>query len=65
MLKSVTELPFNRHVGIQTCVSDDAKAEIEKKGRSIVTIAVVVHDESGTNSLEANFDWYIARAPQE
>jgi hypothetical protein len=34
-------------------------AELSSKGRSVITIAVEIYDESGAHTLSATFDWFI------
>jgi len=36
-------------------------AELSSKGRSVITIAVEIYDESGAHTLSATFDWFIQR----
>ena len=36
-------------------------AELSSKGRSRVPITVELHDESGTHTLSATFEWFIQR----
>ena len=36
-------------------------AELSSKGRSLIAIAVDLHDASGTHTLSARFEWFIQR----
>ena len=36
-------------------------AELSSKGRSLIAIAVELHDASGTHTLSARFEWFIQR----
>jgi acyl-coenzyme A thioesterase PaaI-like protein len=36
-------------------------AELSSKGRSLISIAVEVHDETGAHTLSATFEWFIQR----
>ena len=36
-------------------------AELSSKGRSLISIAVELHDESGAHTLSAKFEWFIQR----
>ena len=36
-------------------------AELASKGRSIVLVAVELHDEAGTHALSATVEWFIQR----
>jgi acyl-coenzyme A thioesterase PaaI-like protein len=36
-------------------------AELASKGRSLIPIRVELHDESGTHTLSATFEWFIQR----
>ena len=40
---------------------DQLRAEMEAKGRAMITIAVEVHDESGVHTLSAAVEWFITR----
>ena len=40
---------------------DQARAELETKGRTIVSVAVDVHDASGAHTLSATVEWFITR----
>jgi acyl-coenzyme A thioesterase PaaI-like protein len=37
------------------------EADLAAKGRALVSIAVELHDESGTHALSATVEWYIKR----
>ena len=38
-------------------------ADITRKGRALVAVAVELHDESGAHTLSAEVEWFIQRAP--
>ena len=40
---------------------DAVLAEINDRGRALLTVSVQVHDESGTHVLSANVEWFLAR----
>jgi acyl-coenzyme A thioesterase PaaI-like protein len=37
-------------------------AELEAKGRCLLTIHVDLHDQQGQHSLAASFDWFVAKS---
>jgi acyl-coenzyme A thioesterase PaaI-like protein len=44
---------------------EQLRAELEAKGRAIISVAVDVHDESGAHTLSATVEWFITRSPGE
>ena len=36
-------------------------AELSSKGRSVISVTVELHDESGAHTLSATFEWFIQR----
>ena len=38
-------------------------AELASKGRTLISIMVELHDESGTHTLSATVEWFIQRLP--
>ncbi len=58
--------PANGRITATVCtpsdVVDDALRELAAKGRSLLTIHVELHDESGQHSLSAYFVWFLARS---
>lgn len=43
-------------------VVDAVLRELGNNGRSLLTISVELHDESGRHSLSADFEWFLARS---
>ncbi|MBL8872230.1 MAG: YiiD C-terminal domain-containing protein [Planctomycetaceae bacterium] len=40
---------------------DEPLADLQKKGRCLLTIHVDVYDEQGQHSLAASFEWFVAK----
>jgi hypothetical protein len=40
---------------------DQVRAELEAKGRAMISVAVELHDESGAHTLSATVEWFITR----
>ena len=40
---------------------DEPLADLQKKGRCLLTIHVDVYDEQGQHSLTASFEWFVAK----
>ena len=40
---------------------EKARAELEAKGRVLLSVAVEVHDETGAHTLSATVEWFITR----
>jgi hypothetical protein len=40
---------------------EQLRADLEKKGRALITVAVELHDDSGTHTLSASVEWFIQR----
>nr|ACO70920.1 conserved hypothetical protein [uncultured Verrucomicrobiota bacterium] len=41
---------------------DDTRRDLAAKGRALVSIAVELHDQSGTHVFSAEVDWFLAKA---
>lgn len=41
--------------------TDEPLADLQKKGRCLLTIHVDVYDEQGQHSLAASFEWFVAK----
>jgi len=44
---------------------EEVRASLASKGRAMVSIDVELHDESGTHTLSATVDWFLARMPSQ
>lgn len=42
---------------------EQVHADLASKGRAMISVAVELHDESGTHTLSATVEWFIARLP--
>lgn len=42
---------------------ENAVAELNAKGRCLLTIQVDLYDQSGQQTLASSFDWFIAKSP--
>lgn len=40
---------------------DALRHDLEAKGRALISVAVELHDESGTHTLSATVEWFITR----
>ena len=57
--------PANGSIVSSVSVNADALARLETelsaKGRALISVPVEIHDESGTHTLSATFEWFIQR----
>jgi hypothetical protein len=44
---------------------DQLRADLEARGRGLISIAVEIHDESGVHTLSAAVEWFLSRLPHE
>lgn len=42
---------------------EQLRADLVAKGRTIISVAVELHDESGAHTLSATVEWFITRIP--
>jgi acyl-coenzyme A thioesterase PaaI-like protein len=42
-------------------ILEQVRSDLAAKGRSMISIAVELHDESGTHTLSATVEWFITR----
>ena len=66
-LESKFRKPANGSVTSTASATPEALARLTSnlasKGRSIILVAVELHDESGTHALSATVEWFIQRRP--